>query len=200
MNDNGNGDHGYISIIELASEFGIHPSQAHRSVASLGIRPTRRRLSNKGQAVSIITLDEAELVRRARYGEGVVVKFVAPSGTPIESGYFYIIRLVPDLDPRRLKFGFAVSVDTRLAEHRTSAPTAEVTHVWPCRRTWERTVIDCLSGCCRLIMGEVYECDDLATLIHRGEILFSILPTPDSTPPLAICSPYVVKPEVSNDD
>ena len=40
-------------------------------------------------------------------------------------GYFYIIQLVPEALPNRVKVGFADNVEKRLAEHRTAAPTAQ---------------------------------------------------------------------------
>ena len=40
--------------------------------------------------------------------------------------------------------------------------------------------MDCLaSESCRLILNEVFECDDIDRLIQKGNELFSILPNPD---------------------
>jgi len=46
-------------------------------------------------------------------------------------GYFYIIQLVPEALPNRVKIVFADNVATRLAEHRTDAPTAKLLKTWP---------------------------------------------------------------------
>ena len=107
-----------------------------------------------------------------------------------EFGYFYVIRLVPELDPRRLKLGFADDLNSRLGQHRTAAPTAEIVRSWPCKRDWEGTVIDCLvGGNCRLILNEVFECDELEAMIDCADKLFGLLPDPSAKVLLADISP-----------
>jgi hypothetical protein len=97
---------------------------------------------------------------------------------------------VPELDPRRLKLGFADDLPSRLAQHQTAAPTAAVVKCWPCNRAGEATVMDCLTGLgCRLILNEVFECDDVDALITRGDTLFALLPDPEAKAPLADASP-----------
>src|SRR5262249_33797068 len=96
-----------------------------------------------------------------------------------------------DLDPRRLKLGVADDLPSRLSQHRTAAPTAVVVKSWPCKRTWEGTVMDCLTAVnCRLILNEVFECDDVVALIARGDNLFALLPDPGAKPALAEVSPH----------
>jgi hypothetical protein len=108
-------------------------------------------------------------------------------------GVFYVVRLVPDLDPKRLKLGFAENLNQRLARHRTAAPTARVLRAWPCRRAWELTSIDALTReGCRLVLNEVFECDDPEALAARGDAFFSMLPVPDARAPLASASPLKV--------
>jgi hypothetical protein len=102
-----------------------------------------------------------------------------------------VIRLVPELDPRRVKLGFADEVNSRLTQHRTAAPTAVVIKTWPCKRSWEGTVMDCLSSySCKLILNEVFECDDVDDLLRRGDALFALLPPPERRPPLSTVSPH----------
>jgi hypothetical protein len=106
-------------------------------------------------------------------------------------GVFYVIRLVPELDPRRLKLGFADDLQSRLGQHRTVAPTAAVIKSWPCKRAWEKTVMDCLTGAnCRLILNEVFECDDVDDLIRCADNLFALLPDPAAKALLADVSPH----------
>ncbi len=103
------------------------------------------------------------------------------SGLVLESevGVFYVLQLVPELDPKRIKLGFAVDLNDRLLEHRAGAPTAKVLKSWPCKRSWGATAVDCLSSiCCRHVrhFGDVFQCDDLGSLLKRGEEFFRILP------------------------
>ena len=61
---------------------------------------------------------------------------------------------------------------------------------WPCKRSWEGTAIDCLAAGCRLILNEVYECEDVDGLLARGEQFFGLLPAPDVKMQLSEHSPH----------
>jgi len=92
-------------------------------------------------------------------------------------GAFYVIAIVPDLKRERVKLGYSASTHTRLGEHRTSAPTAELVKEWPCKPTWELTARDFITreGCTRL-GGENYDCDSLDDLIARADAFFAQAP------------------------
>lgn len=176
----------HISIKMLADELGMDRSHARKYVLKTGIRPKRARTPDSGNQLALaLTAQEAEYIRAKRQEEGY-----RGGLKEVESpGFFYVIRLVPDLDARRVKFGFANDPDDRLSQHQTAAPTAVLVKTWPCRRGWEITVMDALASECRLIASEVYECDDMAGLVARGDALFGLLPKPASRPALAACSP-----------
>ncbi len=177
-----------VTLKDLAKDINMDRSHARKFVKRLGIEFRRVRDSKSGnQLVLAVTDAEAQLIRSARAQAG----FSGEAGTELEavSGVFYIIRLVPELDPRRLKFGFAADLSTRLAQHRTAAPTASVVRSWPCRRSWESTVIDCLSGLCTLIASEVYEADSVDDVTRKADALFALMPSPDFRPPLSPYSP-----------
>ena len=90
-----------------------------------------------------------------------------------------------------VKLGFAIDLNDRLVQHRTAAPTARVLKSWPCKRSWEVTVMDCLSSVtCRHILNEVFECDNLDDLIGRGDELFRLLPDPKKRAELSEHSPH----------
>jgi len=180
----------YVSLKQLAAEVGMDRSHARRYVLALGLTPTKRRTSDSGNQLTLtVTASEAEYVRNERREQGFL-----GSGKPVEKelGSFYVIQLVPELDPRRIKLGFADDVNQRLAQHRTSAPTASVLRSWPCKRSWEKTVIDalaCSGG--KLILNEVFEFEDVDKMIGRANELFSLLGDPASTIELASASPLV---------
>jgi hypothetical protein len=167
----------FISIKNLAKKMGMDRSHARRYILKLGIKPKKRRTSDSGNQLTLtVTQQEADVIIKNREdqgftGSGHIVEF--------DIGFFYVIQLVPELDSRRIKLGFAVDLEDRLAQHRTAAPTAKVLKSWPCRRSWETTAMDCLSAIsCRFILNEVFECDDLEGLIQRGDELFAVLPEP----------------------
>jgi len=102
-----------------------------------------------------------------------------------------MIQLVLDLDPNRVKLGFADSVQTRLAQHRTSAPAAKMLKWWPCKQSWERTVMDALAAVSgKLILNEVFEFSDVAAVIERADQLFALLPDPGTGVPVSDRSPF----------
>jgi hypothetical protein len=104
-------------------------------------------------------------------------------------GYFYIIQLIPEVLPNRVKIGFADNVEKRLNEHRTAAPTAQLLKAWPCKRSWDYAAMDSVTReGCKLVLNEVYE-GDIQGFIARGEQFFSLMPDPDSERELSEHSP-----------
>lgn len=168
----------YISLKQLAGELNMDKSNARRYVLRLGVKPKKRRTADsRGQLTLTLSQVEAAVIRKNRAdlgfsGNGAVINN--------DSGYFYIIRLVPELDPHRLKLGFALNVNDRLAQHRTAAPTAELVTSWPCKKTWESTIMDYLTAInCRHMLNEVFECGSVKSLVARGHRLFAIMPRTD---------------------
>ena len=178
----------YVSIRDLAKRLGMDRSHARRYVMKLGYSFHKRRTPDSGSQLTLcVTSAEADEIASQRAGKGFTDSTVVAIS---DVGVFYVIQLVPDLDPKRLKLGFAESLEQRLSQHRTAAPTARVLRAWPCKRTWEMTAIDALTReGCRLILNEVFECDEPDTLAKRGDAFFSLLPAPDVRAPLASASP-----------
>jgi hypothetical protein len=164
-------------------------SHARRYVLSLGITPTKRRTPDSGGQLTLtVSGPEAALIRRTRAEHGFAG---TQSSVENEVGHFYFIQLVPELDPKRVKLGFADSVPNRLQQHRTSAPTAKLLKSWPCRRSWERTAIDAVAAAGgALILNEVFEFADLDAAIQRADQFFSLLPKPSARHEIAGHSPH----------
>jgi hypothetical protein len=181
-------DH-FISIKQLSEKLGMDRSHARRFVLKLGITPQKRRTHDSANQLTLtVTSSEAERILDARRSLGFTEdrKIV-----DTESGVFYVIQLVPELDPKRIKLGYANDLADRLTQHRTSAPTAQVAASWPCKRSWETTIMDCLRVVgCKHILNEVFECEDLQSLIERGDRLSALLPDPKASIELSEHSPY----------
>jgi hypothetical protein len=178
----------YVSIKDLAKRLGMDRSHARRYVIRLGYSFHKRRTPDSGSQLTLcVTGAEADEITSQRRDKGFLASTVVAVS---DVGVFYVIQLVPDLAPKRLKLGFAESLEQRLSQHRTAAPTARVLRAWPCKRLWELTVIDALTReGCRLILNEVFECDDPDALLKRGDAFFDMLPAPDVRAPLAGTSP-----------
>jgi hypothetical protein len=165
----------YVSLKELARTLGMDRSHARRYVLGLGFKPVKQRTADSGNQLALA-------VRRAQ-ADGIVKRrreqgFLSSGGQPVneEHGCFYFVQLVPDLEPRRVKLGFAFSISDRLSQHRTAAPTAAVLRTWPCRRAWEPAALDCLAQGGRRVGPEVFDCDDLDRLMERADAFFRVMP------------------------
>jgi len=180
--------HDYVSIKDLAKRLDMDRSHARRYVMKLGYAFKKRRTPDSGSQLTLcVTGTEADEIALQRADRGFGTSTVVSVSNV---GVFYVIQVVPDLDPKRLKLGFAESLEQRLSQHRTAAPTARVLRAWPCKRSWELTAIDALTCVgCRLILNEVFECDEPDALVTRGDAFFRMLPQPDFRAPLAKPSP-----------
>ncbi len=179
----------YISLKSLALELGMDRSHLRKYVLNrTSIEPIKHRTpDSKNQLTLAVSPSQAKTIRRQRESEGYGVAAAAATS---DNGEFYVIQLVPELDPKRLKFGFAENLANRLSQHRTAAPTATVLKSWPCKRSWESTIIDALTvNHCRLILNEVFECESNEELLSFGDSLFSHLPDPDAIARLSKNSP-----------
>src|SRR6516162_631750 len=95
----------FVSLKQLAGELGLDRSNTRKYVLKSGVRPHKRRTPDSGSQLTLaLTLDEAEQIRTKRREEGFLGSAKAVSK---EAGFFYVMRLVPELDPRRIKLGFA---------------------------------------------------------------------------------------------
>ena len=164
----------YVTLKELSKELSMDRSHLRKYVLARGISPAKIRTPESGGQLTLaITQEESEMIREFREAEGFTHSIPAING----DGYFYVILLVPDLDPGRVKVGFASDANARLDAHRTSAPTAELFTVWPCKRCWEKSAIDCATKeGCELIRGEVFACNDVRALVARCDAFFQVMP------------------------
>lgn len=178
----------WVSIKELCVTLGLDRTHLRRYARKLGFHFEQMRTpDSRNQLTLCLSRVDAERLYAMREEMGFNNSGVV---TPTDVGVFYVIQVVPELAPGRVKLGFTENLEKRLAEHRTSAPTAQALANWGCRRAWERTVMDALTSTgCALILNEVFQCDDLDDLVQRGDTLFELLPEPGQSTPLAPESP-----------
>ncbi len=165
----------YVTLKNLAQELGLDRSNMRKYVLSKGIAPVKIRTpESRGQLTLALTQEEAETIRELRETEGFV-----GCGVPATNGagFFYVIQVIPDVAPHRIKLGFASNVANRLQAHRTSAPTAEIVKCWSCTRSWEQAAIASATQTgCQLVGGEVFDCTDIEALVARCDAFFAIMP------------------------
>ena len=165
----------YVTLKQLADELKMDRSHLRRYVLQNDFEPFKvRTIESKGQPTLALSPADAERVRDMRARDG----FTYSVGVPTNGdGVFYVIQLVPSLAPNRVKLGYAISIEARLQSHRTAAPTAELIKAWPCKRSWETAAIASVTRIeCKLLSGEVFDCDDLDALVSRCDQFFAIMP------------------------
>ena len=104
-------------------------------------------------------------------------------------GFFYIIQLIPEVLPDRIKIGYTDNIENRLKEHQTSAPTAKLIKSWRCKRAWDQAAMDSITRSdCKLVLNEVYE-GNIEKFIARGDEFFNSMPDENTTIPISPNSP-----------
>jgi hypothetical protein len=170
----------YVLLAALAHEWGIDKSTARKYAKRHGFDFVRTRGSDPThQLVLALSKADAELLREIRAREGYQAQLTSDYRA-VENGrgIFYVVQVIPDVDPSRVKLGYASSAPQRLESYRTISPTARLVKTWACRPTWERAAIDSLTALdCELIGGEVYTCRNLDALLQRGDAFFSLMPS-----------------------
>ena len=183
-----------VSIWDIAKRCNVEVTTVRRFIArvgdSLGVQLQR----GKGDKL-FLSRDDADRV---------VVAYEARRGParcePTEAekydgfGFFYLIQLVPEALPNRVKIGFADDAEKRLGEHRTAATTAKLLKKWPCKRSWDYAAMDSITrDGCKLVLNEVYE-GDIHSFIVRGDAFFALMPSPDTEKELSRHSPLYESP------
>ena len=173
-------DTSFITVPQLAIEIGLERSTCLRAIKKAGFSTHFRRLAgSRGQRITALTTEQAASFRALRCEQGY-------PPTPIESGHkgiratsgsFYAIAVAPDLDAHRIKLGFTESINARLLEHQTVAPTAVLLRSWPCQRSWETAAIAALTAIgAQIIRNEVYVIENVAMMLERGDVFFAMMP------------------------
>lgn len=181
----------YLTFKEIADELGVSVDTIRRNVRNqkkaLQIEPLKQKTpSSKGALVSCLSSTDAEKIIRYYRSRG-------SSKSEVDNnrnfGYFYIIQLIPEFQPDRVKIGFADDVKKRFKEHQTASPTAKLIGHWPCKRAWDQSAMDSItrSGC-MLVLNEVYE-GSIDGFIERAEQFFNIMPDPTTEIELSDFSP-----------
>ena len=178
-----------VGIPEIAKRLKMDSSNVRRLIAresdNLGLELHR----GKGDKLLLSRDDADRLIASYESRRGTVERDGEDSSKYDRFGFFYLIQLVPEALPNRVKIGFADDVEKRLTEHRTAAPTARLLKAWPCKRSWDYAAMDSISReGCKLVLNEVYE-GALDGFIARGDVFFAVMPNPDIERELSEHSP-----------
>lgn len=169
-----------VGLAEIAVRLSVDNRTVRRLIAqeseALGIEIQR----GKGDKVLLLKDDSERLIAAYLARRGPQTGSSEEAARFDRFGYFYLIQLIPEALPKRIKIGFADNVDRRLNEHRTAAPTAKLLKAWPCKRSWDYAAMDSVTKeGCRLVLNEVFE-GEVEGFLRRAEAFFSVMPNPDT--------------------
>lgn len=178
-----------VGLAEIAVRLSVDNRTVRRLIAqeseALGIEIQR----GKGDKVLLLKDDSERLIAAYLARRGPQTGSSEEAARFDRFGYFYLIQLIPEALPKRIKIGFADNVDRRLNEHRTAAPTAKLLKAWPCKRSWDYAAMDSVTKeGCRLVLNEVFE-GEVEGFLRRAEAFFSVMPNPDTQRELSEHSP-----------
>jgi len=184
----------FVSYKLLAKRLGVDPTTIRRLIERFGsqlgisVQKGRGNTSNAKWTHYLTREDSERLVafyesRHARPDPE------SPEDSFQAYGVFYIIQLVPEALPNRIKIGYTDNLEKRLAEHQTAAPTARVIGSWPCKRSWDYAAMDSISReGCTWVLNEVFE-GNPDDFVQRAGAFFAVMPKPDVERPLSEHSP-----------
>lgn len=165
----------YVSTKQLGKEIGMDSSNTRKYVKKLGFSWLQARTpDSRNQLANVVTREDADAILEIRKSQGF-----SKDSQPIENGdgWFYVVQIIPEYDPLRVKLGYSGDPSHRLESYKTVSPSAKIIKVWPCKFAWERAAIDSVTrSSCKLIANEVFQCDSLETLVERCDAFFSIMP------------------------
>jgi hypothetical protein len=178
-----------VSIWEIGKRLNIDGGTVRRFAARVGDNLGVQLQRGKGDKLFMSREDADRLIAAYESRRGPVQCDVGNSEKYDRFGFFYLIQLVPEALPNRVKIGFADDAEKRLGEHRTAAPTAKLLRKWPCKRSWDYAAMDSITRDeSKLVLNEVYE-GEIKGFIDRGDAFFAQMPSPDTERELSPHSP-----------
>ena len=175
-------DRTLVPLAEIAKRLGLDRSNARKWLLRNGFHFLKIRTpETRGQLTLAMPEQDVQAAVELRKRQGFPVgrqRGAAITSQDVKNGgCFYIVQLVPEFEPNRIKLGFTTNINQRLASYRTIAPTAKLVKTWPCRFSWEQAAIACAVGDqCKRIGPEIYDCTDLDSVIARLDQFFHLMP------------------------
>lgn len=183
-----------VSFKDIASRLQVDQTTVRRLIqrsgARLGISVQKGRSPGRNAMwANFLSCEDAERLIAHYESRNLAPDEMSTEETFQTFGFFYIIQLVPEALPNRVKLGYTDNLQQRLADHQTAAPTARLLTSWPCKRSWDYAAMDSItrSGC-KLVLNEVYE-GEVQGFIDRGAAFFAVMPKPDVRKELSEHSP-----------
>ena len=165
----------------MAKRLGVDPTTVRRLIerhgAELGIEVQKGRgNTSNAKWTNYISREDSDRLAAFYESRGASRQKRPSSDSFLTFGFFYLIQLVPEAMPNRIKIGYTDNLKQRLADHQTAAPTAQVIASWPCKRSWDYAAMDSITReGCTWVLNEVFE-GEPDGFVNRGNAFFSVMP------------------------
>jgi T5orf172 domain len=183
-----------VSFKEIAARIGVDTTTVRRLIervgAQLGITIQKSRSKGRNAMwANFLTREDAERLVSHYESRNLPRDENSAPDSFQAFGYFYLIQLVPEALPNRIKVGYTDNLERRLADHQTSAPTAKIIGSWPCKRSWDYAAMDSITREeCKLVLNEVFEGDPQG-FVDRANAFFAVMPKDEGKHQLSEHSP-----------
>ena len=133
------------TLKEIAIALGTDKSNARKYALKNGfVFEEVRTHETKGQKTLCLSQEDYDRLIGIRKDEGFL------KSSPVKSsengmGWFYIIQLLPNELPERIKLGYTSSWSNRLQTHKTTCPNLKILFEHKIKEVWEKAIIDMLS-------------------------------------------------------
>ena len=134
-----------ISMPEIAKRINVDSGTVRRIIAREGEAIQLNLVRGKQDRLYLSREDAEKLIASYEARRGPISATTKDTQKYDRYGSFYLIQLVPEALPNRVKIGYADNVNQRLNEHKTAAPTAILLKSWPCKRSWDYAAMDSIT-------------------------------------------------------
>jgi predicted GIY-YIG superfamily endonuclease len=188
----------YLTLDQVADLIGVEVTTVRRTIrriqADFDIEIVKGKVPGRSKKALCISDEHAKAIL-SYFNEKNTETALASNGNRENLyaynsyGFFYLILLVPEVLPKRVKIGYTDNLENRIKEHQTSAPTAKLIKSWRCKRAWDQAAMDSITRSdCELVLNEVYE-GDVEKFIARGNEFFNSMPDENTKIPISPNSP-----------
>jgi len=167
-----------ISLRALAHELQIDASGLRKRIVANGISIHTVKQNNR--LCNGLSDEDATVIRSWHKdikdcGNNTLKSSKDDTATSCRPVTVYVIQLVPDLQPKRIKVGVADSIDARLSQHRTTCPTLSVLRLYTASPAHESILIQLLCSKEKQIGTEVFDVQSIEQTLTNIDTFFFIL-------------------------
>jgi len=159
-----------VFVSSLAGDLGMDKGNLFKLLKKLKIATTPIRSPKHGQQkIAALTKEDVSKVISYR------TDFYREPERKIP--VIYLVQLLPDLSPNRVKIGYTADILARIRDFKTTCPDLKLVKTWQCsRQTLEPGIVSMIiTSDDKSISNEVYQLKNIEDTLRRAEEVFKLL-------------------------